>query len=129
LTIFGLGTANAADLLVAPPAPAPNANTIKLKISGRLTALSLYADNDEGDEVFYVDNDNSGTRFRFIASDRLNDDVTAGAIIELQFESNSTTNIRFNANGGTGGTASGATPAIGNPDDIFMVITGARNKF
>ncbi len=109
LTIFGLGTANAADPLV-PPAPAPNANTIQLKISGQVNRAVLYGDNGNDDEIFYTDNDNSGTRFRFVASGRLNDDVTAGATIELQFESNSSTDIRFNANGGTGGTASGATP-------------------
>ncbi len=107
LTLFGLGTANAADPLVPPPAPAPNANTMKLKVSGQVNRAVLYADNKQDDEVFFVDNDNSGTRFRFVASGRLNDDVTAGATIELQFESNSTPNIRFNANGGTGGTPIG----------------------
>ncbi|MBL4628703.1 MAG: porin, partial [Roseicyclus sp.] len=109
LTIFGLGTANAADPLV-PPAPAPNANTIQLKISGQVNRAILWGDNGDNDEVFYTDNDNTGTRFRFVASGRLNDDVTAGATIELQFESNSSTDIRFGANGGTGGTASGTTP-------------------
>jgi hypothetical protein len=107
LTLFGLGTANAADPLVPPPAPAPNANTIQLKISGQVNKAVLYGDNDQDEEVFFVDNDNSGTRFRFVASGRLNDDITAGATIELQFESNSTTDIRFNANGGTGGTPLG----------------------
>ncbi len=110
LTIFGLGTANAADPLV-PPAPAPNANTIQLKISGQVNRAILWGDNGNDDEVFYTDNDNTGTRFRFVASGRLNDDVTAGATIELQFESNSSTDIRFNANGGTPGTS--ATAAVG----------------
>ena len=107
LTLFGLGTANAADVLVPPPAPAPNANTIQLKVSGQVNRAVLYADNDDDDEVFFVDNDNSGTRFRFVASGRLNDDITAGATIELQFESSSTTDIRFGNNGGTGGTPLG----------------------
>jgi len=110
LTIFGLGTANAADPLV-PPAPAPNANTIELKISGQVNRAVLWGDNGDDDEIFYTDNDNSGTRFRFVATGRLNDDVTAGATIELQFESNSSTAIRFGANGGTGGTS--ATAAVG----------------
>jgi len=103
LTIFGLGTANAADVVVPAP-PAPKANTIELKISGQVNRTVLYGDNGDEDEIFYADNDNSGTRFRFVAKGRLNDDITAGATIELQFESNSSTDIRFNANGGTGGT-------------------------
>jgi len=110
LTIFGLGTANAADVLVPPPAPAPNANTITLKISGQVNRSVLYGDNGTDEEIFYTDSDNSGTRFRFVASGRLNEDVTAGATIELQFESNSSTDIRFGANSGTGGTSSGSTP-------------------
>lgn len=111
LTIFGLGTAQAADVLVPPPAPAPAANTMTLKISGQVNRGVLWGDNGTDDEIFLVDNDNSGTRFRFVASGRLNDDITAGATIELQYESNSTTDIRFGANGGTGGTGlGGATP-------------------
>jgi len=119
LTIFGLGTANAADPLV-PPAPAPNANTIELKISGQVNRAVLWADNGDDDEVFYTDNDNSGTRFRFVATGRLNDDVTAGATIELQFESNSSTDIRFGANGGTGGTGGGATPVGERIGEVWL---------
>ncbi len=119
LTIFGLGTANAADPLV-PPAPAPNANTIELKISGQVNRSVLWGDNGDIDEVFYTDSDNSGTRFRFVAKGRLNDDVTAGATIELQFESNSSTDIRFGANGGTGGTASGATPVGERIGEVWL---------
>jgi len=108
LTIFGLGTANAADPLVPPPAPAPNANTIKLKVSGQVNKSILYADNGPNDEIFVgTDNDNTGTRFRFVASGRLNDDITAGATIELQYESNTTANVTFGNNGGTGGTPIG----------------------
>ncbi len=119
LTIFGLGTANAADPLV-PPAPAPNANTIELKISGQVNRAVLWGDNGDVDEVFYTDNDNTGTRFRFVAKGRLNNDVTAGATIELQFESNSSTDIRFGANGGTGGTASGATPVGERIGEVWL---------
>ncbi len=106
LTIFGLGTANAADVLVPPAAP-PKVNTMSLKVSGQVNRAVLYGDNGTDDEIFFTDNDNSGTRFRFVAKGQLNDDITAGATIELQFESNSSTDIRFNANAGTGGTGIG----------------------
>ncbi len=113
LTIFGLGTANAADPLVPPPAPAPNANTIKLVVSGQVNKSFLYADNGDDDEFFITDNDNTGTRFRFVASGRLNDDITAGATIELQYESNSSADVTFGQNGGTGGTDIGGAGAVG----------------
>jgi len=119
VTIFGLGTANAADP-VLPPAPAPNANTIQLKISGQVNRAILWGDNGDVDEVFYTDNDNSGTRFRFVATGLLNDDVTAGATIELQFESNPSTDIRFGANGGTGGTAAGTTPVGERIGEVWL---------
>ncbi len=107
LTIFGLGTANAADVLVPPAAPASVKKKLDLVVSGQVNRGVLYGDNGDQEDVFFVDNDNSGTRFRFVATGTLNDDISAGAVIELQFESNSTTDIRFNANGGTGGTPIG----------------------
>ncbi len=106
LTIFGAGNIHAADVLVSSPLPvqAPSTSTIKLKVSGWLNRAILFADNGEDNDVFYVDNDNTASRFRFVATGQLNDDIKAGATIELQFESNSTFDIGFNSNGGTGGT-------------------------
>ena len=68
---------------------------IKLELSGQVNRGVLFVDNGDTSDVFHVDNDNSSTRVRFIGSGELNEDVTVGTQIEVQFESNSTADIRI----------------------------------
>jgi predicted porin len=68
---------------------------IKLELSGQVNRGVLFVDNGDTSEVFNVDNDNSSTRIRFIGKGRLNEDVSVGTQIEVQFESNSTAAIRI----------------------------------
>ena len=68
---------------------------VKLSVSGQVNRGVLYVDNGPSEEFFHVDNDNSSTRVRFIGEGRLNEDVTVGTQIEVQFESNSTAAIRI----------------------------------
>ncbi len=59
---FGLAVAAAVMMLVAP------AFAIDFYISGQLNRAVLYADDGESAKWFFVDNDNSSTRFRFRGS-------------------------------------------------------------
>ncbi len=68
---------------------------VKLTISGQVNRGVLFADNGDDSEIFYVDNDNSSTRVRFIGAGKLDDDISVGTQIEVQFESNSTAAISF----------------------------------
>ncbi len=68
---------------------------IKLELSGQVNRGVLFVDNGPTSEVFHVDNDNSSTRIRFIGKGQLNEDVSVGTQIEVQFESNSTAAIRI----------------------------------
>ncbi len=72
---------------------------IRLTLSGQVNRGVLFADNGTDSEVFHVDNDNSSTRVRFVGEGDLNDDITVGTQIEVQFESNSTAAISFNQSG------------------------------
>lgn len=77
---------------------------IALKISGQVNRAFLYADNGFVDDFFFVDNDNSSTRLRARALGRVNCDLKVGAQIEVQFESNTSSGIRFDQSGqGTAG--------------------------
>ena len=69
---------------------------IRLTLSGQVNRGVLFADNGSDSEVFHVDNDNSSTRFRFVGEGDLNNDITVGSQIELEFESNSSGDISFN---------------------------------
>lgn len=104
-------TAIAAALSASMAAPAfAEGNTIKSKngksevvFYGQINRGILFGDNGTDDDVFFVDNDNSSTRFGFEAKHK-GAQLTFGAKLELQVESNSTGGgIDFgNSNGSLG---------------------------
>jgi hypothetical protein len=71
-----------------------SANTgIRLTFSGQVNRGVLFADDGVSNETFFVDNDNSSTRFRFTGEGDFADGWTAGVNIEIQAESNSTASV------------------------------------
>lgn len=75
---------------------------VELTISGQVNRAVLFADDGNGGTVYHVDNDNSSTRFRLVGKARLDDDISAGAQIEVQFESNSSAKVNQLSNEGVG---------------------------
>ena len=75
---------------------------VKLTVSGQVNRGVLYADNGDSSDIFHVDNDNSSTRVRFVGTGGLTEDITVGARIEVQFESNSTATIRIDQDSSAG---------------------------
>ena len=61
----------------------------EVKFYGQINRGILFGDNGTDDDVFFVDNDNSSTRFGFEAKHSTGG-LTFGAKLELQVESNST---------------------------------------
>ena len=91
----------AADITV--PAPVATCERpIELTVSGQVNRAVLYADNGDDNDVFFVDNDNSSTRVRWRATGDIDCVNTVGALIETQFESNSTAAISFEQNSAAG---------------------------
>lgn len=82
----------------------PAAQALDFKISGQLNRAVLWGDNGNDDDVKFVDNDNSSTRFRFTGSNTFNDVWTVGFKWENQMESNSSsdTDIDIGENNDTG---------------------------
>jgi hypothetical protein len=68
---------------------------ISLAISGQINRAVLWADDGDEDEIFHVDNDNSSTRVRFIGKGQFSENFSVGTQMEVQFESNSTADIRM----------------------------------
>ncbi|MEE8270488.1 MAG: hypothetical protein V3R98_01985 [Alphaproteobacteria bacterium] len=89
--------AGAADALVES-----GNDSIRLTLSGQVNRGVLFADNGADSEVFHVDNDNSSTRVRMIGEGDLDDDITVGTQIEVQFESNSSAAISFDQDSSAG---------------------------
>ncbi len=79
-------------------APAPKVVTsgserVKLAISGQVDrAMNIVDDGNETD-AYFVDNDNSNTRIRFVGTAGVNDDLTLGSRIELAFTPDSSATV------------------------------------
>jgi hypothetical protein len=73
-------------------APAPS---IEVKLSGHINRALLYADDGVEKEWFNVDNDNSSTRVRVNAEGTISPGLKAGALAEVEYQSNPTNLVTF----------------------------------
>lgn len=64
------------------------AHAADLDVSGQINRAVMAVDDGEKTETYFVDNTNSSTRFRFIASGEINENIEVGARLEMEFESN-----------------------------------------
>jgi predicted porin len=77
-----------------PAQPVVSGNDkVKLTISGQLDRAVLISDDGRQTKFFFVDNDNSSSRVRFEGSGRINEEFSAGAVLEVELRSNSTRNV------------------------------------
>ena len=83
LGIFTLTTAITILLIL------PAAEAVDFKISGQINKAILWGDNGNDDDLKFVDNDNSSTRFRFTGENEFDEMWKAGIVWEVQMESNS----------------------------------------
>lgn len=83
----------------------PAAEAVDFKISGQINKAILWGDNGNDDDLKFVDNDNSSTRFRFTGENEFDEMWKAGIVWEVQMESNSSadTGIDIGENGDVGG--------------------------
>jgi len=79
---------------------------VKLALSGQVNrALMLAGDGDQTD-LFHVDNDTSSTRVRLVGEAKPAKDLTVGANIEVQMESNTSSGVSQNTESAAVGGAS-----------------------
>ena len=69
----------AAVLLAISPA-----NAVDFAISGQINRAAMYADDGNTAKWFFVDNDNSSTRFRFTGSNDFDRDLSVGIVWEIE---------------------------------------------
>ncbi len=60
-----------------------------LELSGQVNRALLFSADGKQNQVNFVDNDSSSTRFRLKAKYPFDDDISAGSTLEVQIESNS----------------------------------------
>ncbi len=67
---------------------------VRLSLSGQVNRGLLFYDDGRDNDLRHVDNDNSSTRIRLIGEADVSDEVTIGSNIEVQFESNSSSDVQ-----------------------------------
>jgi hypothetical protein len=77
------------------------AGAVDFAISGQINRAALYADDGKSAEWFFVDNDNSSTRFRFTGSNDFTHDMSVGIVWEVEMQSNPSNEMNMNQVGDT----------------------------
>jgi predicted porin len=84
----------------------PAAQALDFKVSGQVNRAVLWGDNGNDDDVKFVDNDNSSTRFRFTGSNEFDNNWKVGFKWENEMQSNASNddnNLDIGQNGDAGG--------------------------
>ncbi|MDJ0945826.1 MAG: hypothetical protein QNJ30_20355 [Kiloniellales bacterium] len=66
---------------------------IKLAISGQVNRATNIANDGEDTDAYFVDNDASNTRFRFVGTGKVTDDFTIGSRIEIALTANESSDV------------------------------------
>jgi predicted porin len=77
------------------------ANTVDFAISGQIDRAALYADDGHTAKWFFVDNDNSSTRFRFTGSNDFDQGLSVGIVWEVEMQSNPSNDMNMDLTGDT----------------------------
>ena len=79
----------------------PSAQAVDFKISGHINRAVLWADNGNDNDTFFVDNENSNSRWRFTGSNDFGEAWTVGITWEVEMESNSSDDFDIGDNNDT----------------------------
>jgi len=82
----------AAMLAVSP------ANAVDFAISGQINRAVMYTDDGNTGKWFFVDNENSSTRFRFTGSNDFENNWKVGIVWEVEMQSNSSDEVNMSVN-------------------------------
>ncbi|UCD77759.1 MAG: hypothetical protein JSW26_20445 [Desulfobacterales bacterium] len=75
------------------------AHAVDFSISGQINRAALYADDGDSAKWFFVDNDNSSTRFRFSGSNDFEDGWKVGILWEVEMQSDPSNNVNMDDDG------------------------------
>jgi hypothetical protein len=87
IQFIGLALAAVFMVIIAP------AYAVDFTISGQVNRAALYADDGTSAKWFFVDNDNSSTRFRFRGSNDFENDWKVGFLWEVEMQSNASNKV------------------------------------
>lgn len=112
-----LKTSVAAAALFAVAVPVAEAGTVSngngnsVTVSGQISKMYLHFDDGKSTRGAVVDNDNSGSRFRILGSGKVNEAVSVGTALEVEFQDNASNN--FTIDDANAATTAGTTDSFG----------------
>jgi hypothetical protein len=83
----------------APTVVTSGSKNVKLAISGQINRAMNVVDDGDQTDAYFVDNDNSNTRVRFIGTADATDDLTLGSKLEIAFTPDSSAEVNQNNSG------------------------------
>ena len=89
---------------VAEAGTVSNGNGNSVTVSGQINKAWMYVDDGKSENSAIVDNDNSGSRFRILGSGKVNEAVSVGTALEVEFQDNASNNFQVNDTNGDGAT-------------------------
>jgi predicted porin len=98
-------------LMAIGTAAQAQAQGLQVTISGQVNRAFMAADDGVDSDSFFVDNDNSGTRFRFVGNSDITPGLKAGVLWEVEFQGNDSNLVNMPGTPGGPGrsTPDGAT--------------------
>lgn len=77
----------------APKVVTSGSKNVKLAISGQVDRAINVVDDGDNTDAYFVDNDNSNTRVRFVGTAGIDEDLTLGSRLEIAFRPDSSVNV------------------------------------
>lgn len=120
-----LKTSVAAAALFAVAVPVAEAGTVSngngnsVTVSGQISKAFMYVDDGKNERSAVVDNDNSGSRFRILGTGKVNEAVTVGSALEVEYQDNASNNMQINDTNANGPNATITGNNSGNGDSGF----------
>jgi len=96
---------------VAEAGTISNGNGNSVTVSGQINKAWMYVDDGISSNSAIVDNDNSGSRFRILGTGKVNEAVSVGTALEVEFQDNASNNFQVNDTNATGGSTNFVTDA------------------
>ncbi len=100
------------------------AQGLQVSISGQVNRAFMAVDDGSKSDIFFVDNDNSSTRFRFVGSANLNPGLKAGVLWEVEFQGNDSNLVNMPGTPGGPGRSTAGSPTFGERHTALFLEGG-----
>jgi predicted porin len=101
-----------------------SATALEAKISGQVNRAFMAVDDGGKSDTFFVDNDNSSTRIRFLGSADINPGLKAGVLFEVEFQGNDSNLVNMPDTPGGPGRSTTGSPTFGERHSAFFLEAG-----